>query len=129
MRGVFFVRRIDGIDFSGIGPLGGVHISFGNNNKIADLEIVWKGLVPFELHHTSSSDQLLKAIRDGQAKWQSPAPNPQAIKKITITEAMLFYRGVEGDSEENFLEPFALLATSVDYGYTNQIANLECPMF
>ena len=129
LRGVFFPRRIDGIDFSGIGPLGGVHISFGNDRKIADLEIVWKGLEPFELHHTFNSEQMINEIRNGQAKWQSPPPNPQGIKKITITEAMLFYRGIEGDSEEKFIGPFAVLATSVDYGYTNQIANLECPMF
>jgi hypothetical protein len=126
LRGIFFIRRIDGIDFSGIGPLGGVHISFGNDGKIAGLEIVWKGLEPFELHRTLSSEQMMDAIQRGQSKWKSPIPNPQDIKKITITEVMLFYRGAEGESDEQFIEPFTLLATSVDYGYTNLIANLEC---
>lgn len=126
LRGVYFVRKVDGIDFSGIGTLGGVHISFGSDKKIAALEIVWKGLEPFELHRTLASEQILDAVRNGRAKWTPPLRNPQGVKKITINEVMLFYRGIEGDSEEKFIAPFSLLATSVDYGDTNAVANLEC---
>lgn len=125
-RGVYFIRRIDGIDFSGIGPLGGVYISFGNGGKLTDLNIIWKGLEPFELHNTLTAEQMLEAIREGKTKWASSLPSRNGIKKITITEVMTFYRGGAGDSERKFIEPFTLLATSVDYGTTNVIANLEC---
>jgi hypothetical protein len=126
LRGVFFVRRVDGIDFSGIGQLGGVHIAFGDNAKVAAVEIVWKGLEPYELHRVLNAEQILDAVRSGSAKWISPPGVPSGVKKITVNEVVTYYRGEEGDSDAKFIEPFALLAASIDYGYTNVPANLEC---
>jgi hypothetical protein len=128
-RGVDFIRRVDGIDFNGIGVRGGVCFKFGNNGKIAALEIVWKGLEPFELHKTLSADEMLKIIQSGKGKkWNPRLANQNGIKKITITDVMTYYRGVGGDDEEKFIEPYAVLVASVDYGFTNVIANVECPI-
>ncbi len=125
-RGVFFIRRVDGVDFSGIGPRGGIYVSLGNHGKIVELEIVWRGIVPFELRNTLSSEQMLGAIRNGDTKWVSHLPNLKGIKTITITGVMPFYRGADGESDQKYIEPFTLLATSVDFGTTNVVANLEC---
>ena len=124
-RGIFFIRRTDGIDFSGIGPLGGVCISFANQAKIAELEIVWRGLEPFQLHKTVTAEEAVEAVQRGKAKWTPPLRDSSRIKRITVTEAMLFYRGAGGEDEQKFVEPFALLATTIENGNTNVVANLE----
>ena len=126
LRGVFFVRRVDGIDFNGIGPLGGVCFNFGNHGKVAELEIVWKGLEPFELHNTLTADQLMETVRSGRVKWIPSHPQKTEIKKITITDVTLLYRGVGGEDEEKYITPYARLAASVDCGSTNVLANIEC---
>ena len=126
LRGVFFVRRVDGIDFNGIGPLGGICFNFGNRGKVAELEIVWKGLEPFELHNTLTADQLMETVRSGRGKWIPSHPQKTAIKKITITDVTPLYRGVGGEDDEKYITPYARLSVSVDCGSTNVLANIEC---
>ncbi len=128
-RGVFFIRRVDGIDFDGIGSQGGIYFSFGNEGKLARLEINWKGLEAFQLHKTFTPDQIIEALRNRKAKWGTRVPAWSEIKKITITEAMPRYRGVSGDDQEQkFVEPYVELTASVDNGITNITAKLECPI-
>jgi len=127
-RGIYFIRRVNGIDFDGISH-GGVYVEFGNQGKIFHLEVNWKGLEPYELHETLTAEQMVEAIRKGRTKWWSPSPNRSGIKKITITKATPLYRGIlEDDDQSKFLEPYARLDTTVDYGYTNVAATLECPI-
>src|SRR5205823_6404067 len=67
-RGVYFARRIDGVSIEGIGLDGGVHISFGNNSKISDLQVVWRALKPVELRTTLSPENVLQKLRNGEIK-------------------------------------------------------------
>ncbi|MEI9960301.1 MAG: hypothetical protein WDM76_03970 [Limisphaerales bacterium] len=127
-RGIFFIRRINGIDFDGI-THGGVKIEFGNYGKVARLKVNWKGLEPYKLHNTLTAGQMVEAIHKGKASWWSPSPDPRQIKKITVTKATPLYRGIlEEDEESKFLEPYVQLDTIVDYGQTNIAASLECPI-
>jgi hypothetical protein len=128
LRGVSLIRRVDGIDFDGIGYRGGVAINFGNDGKIAKLEVVWRNLKRSRLHATLTASEMTDAIRAGKAKWQPPVPSQNGIKKITVTGVMTLYRGKNGDEEQKVVEPYARLATVVDYGHTNVVANLECPI-
>jgi hypothetical protein len=124
MRGVDFIRRVNGIDLT----QGGADFEFGNNGKITRLEVLWKGLEPYELHSTRTSDQLIKELRSGKGKW-TPI-TPRSIKKVTIYDARPLYRGfpVREDDEHKFLEPFVRLETHVDTGSTNIAAGFDCPI-
>lgn len=127
MRGVFFIRRVNGIDFDGIAH-GGVHFEFGNHGKISRLEVLWKGLEPYELHSTLNANQLIEELRSGKGKWLPPSPGPM-VKKITIYEVEPLYRGIREDDEEHkFLEPYMRLETYVDNGSTNIVADFDCPI-
>lgn len=128
LRGVSFIRRVDGIDFDGIGYRGGLAMNFGNDGKIAKLEMVWRNLERSRSHATLTASEMTDAIRAGKAKWQPPVPDQDGIKKVTVTGVMPLYRGKNGNEEQKVVEPYARLATLVDYGFTNVVANLECPI-
>ena len=125
-RGVYFIRRVNGIDFDGM-VHGGVNFEFGNNGKISRLEVLWKGLEPYELHATLTPDQLVSLLRAGNGKWLPSAPRPP-IKKITVTGVKPFYRGFSQDEEDEhkLLEPYIQLVTLVDTGTTNFMADFNC---
>jgi hypothetical protein len=128
MQGVFFIRRVNGIDIDGINH-GGINFEFGNHGKISRLELLWKGLEPYELHPTFTANQLIEELRSGKGKWIQSGPGP-VIKKITIYEVQPLYRGILADDEEHkFLEPYVRLETYVYNGSTNIVADFDCPIF
>jgi hypothetical protein len=127
MQGVFFIRRVNGIDIDGINH-GGINFEFRNHGQISRLELLWKGLEPYELHSTLTAGQLIEELRNGKGKWIQSGPGP-VIKKITIYEVQPLYRGVREDDEEHkFLEPYIRLETHVDNGSTNIVADFDCPI-
>jgi len=126
-RGVYFIRRIDGVDFIGLGVQGGVFFNFGNNAQLIDLKIVWKGLEPSQLHKTLDQHEFVKMFAEGRGKWNPPLANLNDIKKITITRVAPYYRGVDGDDDEaTLIKPFAFLTTIIDYGNTHVAGYWEC---
>jgi len=127
MRGVFFIRRVNGVDFDNINH-GGVNFEFRNHGQISRLEFLWKGLEQYQLRSTLTADQLIEELRTGKGKWMQSGPGP-VIKKITIYEVQQLYHGVREDDEEHkFLEPFIRLETHVDNGSTNIVADFDCPI-
>jgi hypothetical protein len=128
-RGVYFIRRVNGIDFDGM-VHGGANFEFGNNGKIFRLEMLWKGLEPYELRPTLTSDQLIAGLRAGKGKWLPFAPDSN-VQKITITEVQPLYRGFAGDDEDGnkFLEPYIRLQTLIDTGSTNIVADFDCSIY
>jgi hypothetical protein len=127
-RSVFFIRRVDGIDFSGIGSMGGVSLGFANNGRLTELSVVWRNLEPFKLYKTADTNQLLALAKKGQGKWVPAVPHLNEAKKITITSVQPLYRGAEGEEEQEIVEPYVLLGASLDFGTTNIVSNFECNM-
>ena len=62
-RGINFIRRVDDYDIQGIGPWGGACLMFANYGKIFSLEIVWRGLEPFQLIPTLSPQDIWDLIK------------------------------------------------------------------
>ena len=127
-RGLVFVRRVDGIDFNGNGFNGGARFVFGNDGRIAEMEISWRGLQHYRLHTTLSKDQMIEAIRDGKTKWGEAIRKPDEIKKLTVNDVTLLYQGERAENAQVYVEPLAILSTSLDYGSTNVSTYLECPI-
>jgi hypothetical protein len=131
-QGIFFVRRIDGVNMDGI-THGGVFIGFGEHGKIAELKITWRGLEPFELQQTLTSAQIVAEIRQGLAKW-GPNPPTGPIKRITVFGFEPFYRGQPGDADlekqQRFVEPYVMICGSLGDGSTNDVKCFsEMPIF
>jgi hypothetical protein len=128
-RGVFFVRRIDDVNFEAIGTKGGVCLFFGNNGKLAEASIVWPTLVPEHLVEIFSAEKIVAAIRSQRFKWISPVSINSPIKKIEITGITPQYHGALIGENQSRSEPFAFLTTTIQTAATNVTANLECAIF
>lgn len=119
--GVFFTRRIDGIEMSGFGD---AFVEFGNNAKIYELKISWRKLEPYELHDNFvTPEQIVKSVANGQTALPRAAGWPLAeIKTLTITNATPRYsRGrKQPDEPLDFVGPALQLDAIIDNGKTNQ---------
>lgn len=108
--GVFFLRRIDGINVRGIGYGGGLFVSFGNNRKVIDLRLSWRNLRPFEFNRCPPPEQIVKWINDGQIVLRlhgSKKAYPLSeINKLTMTVATLRYEGAYYDEPMDFVFPY-----------------------
>jgi hypothetical protein len=128
-RGIFFNRRIEGVDFTGIGIRGGCGIAFGNHGKISQFNLVWRNLKPYEHYKTASAEEMIQFIRDGEAVITRRNPvNPADIKSITITDVSFLYMGAKGDEKQDFVYPFAQVNVRANLGSTNADIQLFCPI-
>jgi hypothetical protein len=126
-RSVDFIRRVDGIEIEGIGPRGGVCIDFGNHGKVCQVEICWRGLEPFKLANTLLAEQIRDLIRRGSVTW-NPWKGVTGLNKITVTAVVPTYRGEAYAERQDFMEPYAVVYASLDYGTTNISASCHCPI-
>ena len=128
-RGIFFDRRIDGVDFAGIGLRGGCNIEFGNHEKISEFNLVWRNLQPYENYKVASQNEVIQYIREGKAVLtHKNLVNPAEVKSITITDITPLYMGASGDVSQEFVYPFAQVNGMADLGYTNVDIQLYCPV-
>jgi hypothetical protein len=125
-RGVFFPRKIDGVDFIGLGVQGGVYFNFGSNAKLIDLKINWKCFEPYQLNKTLDGKEVLAKFNRHEGKWNPALENPNNIKKITFTGISAYYRGVSGDDDETTtIKPFGILVANIEYSNTNIVSGWE----
>jgi len=128
-RGIFFNRRIDGVNFAGIGLGGGCEIEFGNNAKIADFKLVWRNLQRYEHYKVATQDEIKQFIFNGSAVLtHKNYVNPANIRQLTITDISPLYMGANGNEIQNFIYPFAKIEAIADVGNTNQEIELYCPI-
>jgi hypothetical protein len=117
--GVFFTRRIDGIEGSGFGD---VFIQFGNNAKVSELKLSWRNLQPYQLlDNFVTPEQIIKSIQSGQ----TPLPTLEGwpideIKTLTITNATPRYSRKHEDEPMDFVVPALQLDAIIDNGQTNR---------
>jgi len=127
--GVFFNRRLDGINFAGTGIGGGSEIDFSNHAKLAEFNLVWRNLQPYEHHQVASPDEMTQWIREGKAVLtHKNNVNPDEIKKLTIMGMSPLYMGASGEETQDFAYPFVQLEAVADLGGTNANIQLYCPI-
>ncbi len=128
-RGIFFIRRLDGVDFAGIGNGGGCEIEFGNHAKISEFKLNWPNLQPFEKYAAATQSELVQFIQDGKAVMtHKNLVNPAEIKSLTITDVAPFYWGTSAVEPQSFVYPFAQVNATANMGYTNEDIQLYCPI-
>jgi hypothetical protein len=127
--GVYFRRRIDGINVSGIGLRGGVRISFGNNAAVADLQLCWRNLKPHELRDCVPPDHIVRSLRAGRIPLPSQAGPPAQVRRITIKEATPWYDTKPGDEPEDLVFPKLDIIVRVDSLETTNTVTITCPIF
>jgi len=127
-RGISFVRRIDGVLDAGKS----FWIEFGSHGRIKRFDLVWRNLVPHEIHPLASPSELIALVRAGRAvapmqdyDW---AGSLQAAE-IGITSVSLFYFDKPGMEPLEFVYPYAELEMSAGRRHTNASTfYLLCPI-
>ncbi len=127
--GVYFLRRVDGLNVAGIGYHGGFFICFGNNSKIADLRVTWRNLKPYQFHDCPSPEQVAKWMRSGRVAFRGDRGGlPATLLKLTIFKSTFAYDGQPGDRPMDLVFPYAIFeATAASASKTNFIC-FEAPM-
>lgn len=131
-RGIFFIRKVDGVNFAGIGVAGGFHVEFTSHEKVANLELIWRNLQPYQQYETASPEQIVAWIKEGKAVMPYPLMNsdlkPSEINKLTIKGFSPLYKGALADEPQEFTFPFAQLNCVAVVGKTNVNLQLYCPI-
>ena len=112
--GVYFLRRVDGLNLVGIGWHGGVFISFGNQSKIVELRVSWRNLQPYRLLKCPSPEKVADWLRSGRLAIrldQGPFPPPPL--KFTVFKATFLYDDSGGDKPIDFVYPCAFMEATV----------------
>lgn len=129
-RGVILFRQVDGVSFSGPSDSGGVRVEFGNNEQIKELVVTWRSLKPEKEEAIASKDEIVQAIKLGQAVIKLPdgLGNMAKLKSVTITGLKPYYFGESGTEPQAVVFPYAMLTASADTGITNFPVSLNCPI-
>jgi hypothetical protein len=132
MRGCMYSRELDGISFIGKSTCGGLWVEFGNHEKVARLNLLWRNLQPDKKYRLASFKQMTKFIQNGMATCPEQNFDPQSIasaKRITVTGVILHYSGETGDLDSSVAIPFAELYTKVTLeDSTSADCALFCPV-
>jgi hypothetical protein len=138
LRGIHFVRQIDGVPIAGIGSGGGFFVRFGNHGGISDLQVSWRNLKQLQRCQIASPDLLSRWIREGKAVMthrdisgpdQADALSlRQEAKKLTITQMVLLYTSERGAEQQDYVCPFAKLEVVAESRGTNCPMQLYCPV-
>lgn len=129
-RGISFVRRIDGVDFTGRGSDAGFFVSFASEGKIADLELVWRKLQKEKFRAVASPTRIMERLKLGQATMVPlTAVDLSGATKLTIDKAFPCYLGTDGEEVQEFVYPFAALECTLEFqgGREARVA-LKCPI-
>ena len=129
-RGVFFTRKIDGVEFTGIGLHGGMWIDFGNHGRIAALQASWRKLQPVESHEIAQPDRIVTLIKQGKARISPQEPvNLTEGTRLAVTKMTPYYLGKLGEEPQETVFPFCALEIQAISGETNFLFRLNCPIF
>jgi hypothetical protein len=126
-RGIFLFRQVDRIGIAGRGVCGGLHINYGNHGKIAEMEFVWRNLHSPRNVPAGDTNQVAKWILQGKATIETEE-NPASIKRLTITNANIFYLGHNGSEHQSRMYPFVNLGAIAEVNSRQVSVSVNCPI-
>lgn len=129
-RGIILFRQINGIGLSGPGDCGGLRVEFGNDAKVKELAVSWRGVKPEHLSATADTAEIVRRIVEGGAVINIPAGLPPAytIRKLRIIKIRPYYLGLTGDEPQKLILPYLMLTAEANMGHTNGVVSLNCPV-
>lgn len=103
-RGVSLTRQIDGIPVWGSA---GAFAHFGNEGRLAELNVTWRTIEPLKPCAVPTASEFLNAIKAGKTLIRDGERNN--FKKLTISKVRLYYWESSGSERQNYIYPFAVL--------------------
>ena len=132
MRGVYFIRSLDGVDFAGTGARGGCTVEFGHDAKVSRLIVSWRTLKRDRRYQVAKPELVMNWIRTGNAFWLPSRDTPNidwaSAKKLQVTKATPLYFGEPYIDTQEKVYPFVALEATVDSDGTNSVVRIDCPI-
>ena len=127
-RGVMYQRIIDGVDERG----SCLTINYGAHGKILSYQIKWRNLVPYEPCAIATTNEIVDFIRSGKAKLYPP-DELGIVGQITRIKVFKFFPTYYSLPSEDYRPlpfefPYAELVVEADYGNTNTVLYVNCPL-
>ncbi len=120
MRAVDFERRIDGLVADGAGI---AYVGFGNNAKVANLKISWRGLEPYKsLDNLVTPKQIVQLLQIGKIPFLPRVRTVWTfgkVKTLTITSVSAYYQMRPGEEPMDFVTPTLQFNALMNNGTTN----------
>ena len=120
-RSVSFTRRVDGLKVVG-GGRQGVEITFGNHERVQQINVTWPGLQALATLPFAGTDQILTWIREGRARVQSLETTGARrlkmteIKRVIVREISPHYFAGDGEAPVSHLLPYAVIKADAEMG-------------
>jgi len=115
-RAVYLYRDFDGIPVYGSGNCGGLYVDFGNDARIASLDLSWRNLQVKTTRPTADRNQIAKWIKGGKAYFSNEDVKPEKVKKLTIHDMVAHYRGFPTDYHQSEVLPMVVIQATADSG-------------
>ena len=139
-RLIAFRRALDGIVYYGSGGNG--TIDYGDNGRILDIMIYWRGVKRVKQVPTLNKEEILKCLKNGRCYFPRWVYLPYddnrididwaQVKHLTINKVEPRYLGNEYPEGQMpihwFILPFAVLQARVDMPTTNLNIEIDCPL-
>ncbi len=129
MRGIYFIRSINGADFIGTGGRGGCMIEFGHDAKISRIITSWRKLKKYKHDSVATPEMLLKRIEAGSAVYSIASEDEfdwRSVRKITINRVRPLYFGQVYSETQKIVYPLAQIDAVADLGTTNRNIQFYC---
>jgi hypothetical protein len=127
-RGVIYQRLIDGVDERGSCFMA----DFGSHGKVSSYQIQWRNLVPYEPCSIVDTNEIIDLIRSGKAKLSTPEEVGivNQITRLKIVKCVPLFYSLPSNSKQqlDFEFPYADITVEADYGSTNALLYLNCPL-
>jgi hypothetical protein len=104
-----------------------MRIRFGSHGKIAELELVWRNIHSPHAVPAADTNQIAEWIRRGKATIETDAA-PASIKRLTITNANIFYLGHNGSEHQSRMYPFVNLGAIAEVNSRQVSVSVNCPI-
>jgi hypothetical protein len=127
-RGVFFTRKLDGVNVCGSGGEGGLLVDFGNHAKIMSFNLVWRNLIPHRALRVASQREVTEWLRREKGILPSPSVELSRVTKFTITKITPYYEGAEGTESLSLVRPFAELEIETEADGKPVKFGVHCPI-
>jgi len=128
-RGIFFSRRIDGVNFLGIGVRGGCEVEFANKAKISEINLIWRNYKRYEQYKVASPEAIEHFILSNKSiLTKKNFVNSIEVKSLIITGIEPAYIGANEFEKQDYLYPFAKVEATAKMGTNDVGISLYCPI-
>lgn len=123
-REIHLPRQIDGIPVWG--PVG-VFAKFGNEGRLADLDIRLRAITPDKIIPIPDDLGFIKRIKSGKTLIRDDQAS-QKYNKLIVTDVSLYYWENSGSEPQSHIYPFAILEAKTDQQGENSNVQLFVPL-